>query len=103
MGSYASMPGGKYIHYIKLYMSQALSHTHYSSLRLIRMPPNSHIILMLHVMIKNNGDFHFSSPLSPTTFFSTPAEKLHIGFFMVFCLFCLILFLPLGTWKMLAG
>lgn len=59
-----SLPGG-YIHHIKLYMFQAFSHAHYSSLGLIRMPLNNHIILMCHVMIKNTGDCHFSSPLSP--------------------------------------
>lgn len=83
---FAARDGG-HIYYIKLYMIQAFSHIHYSSLSLIRMPLNSHIILMCHVMIKNNGDFHFSSLSLPNSFFSTPAEKLHVCFFMFFCLF----------------
>lgn len=56
-------------------MFQAFSPTHYSSLSLIRMPTNTHIILMHHVMIKNNEYFHFSSHLSPYFLFLSSHRK----------------------------
>lgn len=33
---------------------------------------------MHHVMIKNNGDFHFPSLLCPDSFLSTPAKTVHL-------------------------
>lgn len=85
MGSCASLWGEKVHTLYKTIYVPGLSHTHYSSLSLIRMPLNNHIILMHHVMIKNNGDFHFSSPLFPPPLFLHCCRKatclLFYGFF----------------------
>lgn len=67
---------------------------HYSLLSLIRMPMNNHIILIHHVMIKNNGDFHFSSPLLPHFFFLSSHRK---AIFVSLRFFCLIF--STGDWK----
>ena len=80
------------MYHTKPYMFQAFSHTHYSLLSLIRMPMNNHFILIHHVMIKNNGDFHFSSPL----FFPLLPQKSNVCFFTIFLL---DLIFSTGDWK----
>lgn len=41
----------------------------------VRMPMCNHSILMPHVMIKNNGDFHFPSPSFPYLLFLSSHRK----------------------------
>ena len=60
------------------------------------MPMNNHIILVHHVMIKNNGDFHFSSPFLPHFFFPLLPQKSNVCFFMIFLLDFIF---STGDWK----